>query len=338
MRKIFQLIILISIVACESSEERTERFFHMGNLALNDGNYNQAIEYYDQALKETPTFAKALNNRGVARIESDHPYEAILDYNKAIQIDPSYLDALFNRAYAYEEIGQYGNALSDVKTIQAITSDSAFVYFYQGLVEAKMRSYKEALLSFQKADSLQPLNPETLINMASIYFFQERYDTATVIVNRALELSGNDANAFNLLSLIELKKENYQAALAEINLALDLVPGEPYFLNNRGFIYLMMNDLDAAIEDINRSIVLNPKNGWAYRNKGIYKMLNEDYEEAQNLYRRAIKSAEFIDELYYYQGLTFLKQGETEKACEAWKKGMEQKEISSQRMLDQNCG
>ena len=51
---------------------------------------------YDQALKEDPNYAEALNNRGVARIESGHPYEAIIDYNKAIVMSPQYLDALFN--------------------------------------------------------------------------------------------------------------------------------------------------------------------------------------------------------------------------------------------------
>lgn len=338
MRKNFILLIIsIFLTGCESSEERTQRFFHLGNRALQDGFYEQSIEFYNQALKETPNYAAALNNRGVARIESDHPYEAILDYNQAIQIDPDYLDALFNRAYAYEEIGQYKNALKDVQLIQTIRPDSAFVHFYQGLVETKMRKYNEALLSFHKADSLNPLNPETIINKATIYYFLEDYTFAENLVNDALELSNEDANAYSLLSLIEMKKENYESSLAEINRALDIVPGEPYFLNNRGFIYLQMDSLSAAIEDINRSIVLNPKNGWAYRNKGIYLTKTGDYEEALNLFNRAIQSKEFIDELYFYLGVAHLKLNNKAAACEAWKKGVELNEVSSQQMLDQNC-
>ncbi|NQZ78168.1 MAG: tetratricopeptide repeat protein, partial [Ekhidna sp.] len=92
---------------------------------------------------------------------------------------------------------------------------------------------------------------------------------------------------------------------AEVNRALDLVAGEPYFLNNRGFIHLEMNQPDKAIEDINRSIVLNPKNGWAYRNKGIWKMNRGELEEALGLFERALRTGEFIDEIFYYQGLVY---------------------------------
>ncbi|WP_420315955.1 tetratricopeptide repeat protein [Ekhidna sp.] len=337
MRK-YILLLSVLVFACESSEERTERFFQMGNIALRDGNYENAIELYNQSLKESPNYAPALNNRGVARIESDHPYEAILDYNQAIQIDPNYLDALFNRAYAYEEIGQFENAIKDVETIQSMVSDSAFVYFYQGLVQTKMRQYDEALKSFQVADGLNPLNPETLINTATIYYFKSALDTAVSLVNKALELNANDANAYSLLSLIELKKGNYTAAIAEVNRALDLVPGEPYFLNNRGYIYLQMDSLEAAIEDINRSIVLNPRNGWAYRNKGIYMMKNASYLEAIDLLERAEKTGEFIDELYFYLGNAHKEAGNTQKACDAWKKGKDLNESESERFYNQNCG
>ena len=82
------------------------------------------------------------------------------------------------------------------------------------------------------------MNPETIINKATIYYFLGKYDQAESLTNSALELSERDANALILLSLIEVERNNFPSALAEINRALDEVPGEAYFLNNRGFIYL----------------------------------------------------------------------------------------------------
>lgn len=338
MNKIFGFVVLtIVLLGCESTEERSDRFFNLGNKALNDGAYDQAIEFYNQSLKAQPNYPEALNNRGVAKIESDHPYEAIIDYNQAIQQSPEYLDALFNRAYAYEEIGQFDKALKDVDAIHKLVKDSAFVFFYQGLVQTKMRRYQDALECFLVADSLNPAYPETLINIATIYYFKEEYNRAIELVNQAQDLS-TDANAFNLLSLIELKRGNHQAALSEINRSLDVTPNEPYFLNNRGYIYLEMDSLELAIQDINRSIVLNPKNGWAYRNKAIYLSKLERYNEAIDLFNRAIKSGEFIDELYYHLGNTYKKLNRDDDACKAWSEGADLNEASSKRMLNQNCG
>ena len=202
MRKLLLLSVLVSaLVSCESSEERTQRFFNLGNRALNDGNNLQAIEFYNQALKESPNYAPALNNRGVARIESDHPYEAILDYNKAIGLDPDYIDALFNRAIAYEEIGQFSNALRDVQFIQTLKKDSAYVYFYEGLLQTKLRNYDLALSRFNVADSLVPSNPETIINKATIFYFQEKYDSAKALVNTVLGVA-----PVTVLLVIELVK------------------------------------------------------------------------------------------------------------------------------------
>ena len=66
-------------------------------------------------------------------------------------------------------------------------------------------------------------------------------------------------------------------------------------------------------------------------------MRKGDFQEAINLFERAIKTGEFIDELYSYLGDAHLKTGNKEAACDAWRKGAEQNEIQSKQRLDQNC-
>ncbi len=336
MKYTFYLIALFSLclVACESNEARRDRFFQMGNQALAQEDFLGAVELYNESLEVDPRYAFALNNRGVAKMESDHPYEAILDYTQAILLVPGYVDALFNRAYAYESVGKYEQSLQDVDILLDVKQDSAFIHFYKGLVLTKMKRYDQAFESFVLADSLNPFNVETIINKATIHYFRQDYDQASEELSKAFELNLNDADAINLQSLIQLKKKKYLAALVEINRALDEVPDEPYFLNNRGFVYLQMDSIDLAIRDIDRSILLNPKNGWAYRNKGIYFMRKQDYSQAIRLFKRALDEPEFIDEVYYYLGLAYKNSGAIDQACEAWKKGAELNETSSIQVVE----
>lgn len=336
MRKLI-VVALLFLIACESTEDRRDKFFQMGNQALSNGQFERAIEMYNLSLKEDAKYTPAINNRGVAKMELDHPYEAILDYNQAIAIQTGYKDAMLNRAYAYEATGQFEKALRDVDAVLALAPDSSFIHFYKGLVETKLKRYDVAYQSFLTSDSLNPMNPETIINMATLHYFKGELNRAEEKVAESLELLPDDANALNLLSLIELERGNFQAALAEINRALDQVSEEPYFLNNRGYIYLEMDSLKLALEDINRSIVLNPKNGWAYRNKGIYWMKKEDFNEAIRLFELAIESGEFIDELYYYLGSSYQQSGDMDQACAIWKEGANSNEEKSKLMLNQNC-
>ena len=60
------------------------------------------------------------------------------------------------------------------------------------------------------------------------------------------------------------------------------------------------------------------KNG----NKGIYYSKVGEYPRAIEMFERAKESKEFIDDLHYYLGKTYLEMGAKAKACEAWKKGL----------------
>lgn len=338
MTRNFQFILTLAILmSCESSQDRRDRFFSKGNQALANEQYEKAVQLYTESIKADPSYPKALNNRGVAHMELGHPHEAILDYNKAISIRNSYLDALFNRAYAYEEINQLDNALQDVAQINKMKPDSAFVYFYKGLVLTKYRKYSEAYSNFLIADSLNPYNPQTIVNMATVIFFLNKLDSAKNLLEQALMLNPEDANATNLESLIALKNGDYETALTKINVSLEAVPNEPFFLNNRGYVYLEMDSLELAIEDINRSIVLNPNNGWAYRNKGIYHLRKKNYPKARNLFERALRTNDFIDEIYHYLGTTYFLEGNRKKACEIWSQGKSEMEVESENLFRQNC-
>ena len=331
------LIISLLFASCEGSIERRDRFFLLGNQALDNENYENAIQLYDESLREDPNYTLALNNRGVAKSEMGRKYEAILDFNQALAGKPGYLEALFNRAYAYEAIGKYKKALNDVLSIKKIAGDSAFVFFYEGLVLTKMRAYDKAFLSFQKSDEIEPLNPETLVNLATVHYFKEKLPEADSVIGKVLKLEPNNPNAFNLLSLIALKRKEFGKSLTEINKALNEVPSEPYFLNNRGYIYLQMDSLESALEDINKSIILNPKNGWAYRNKGIYFLFSGEYHRALDLFEQAEKSGDFIDELFYFQGLANDRLGKMDEACLCWEKGVENNESRSKIRFSQKC-
>ena len=331
------LILGLFLMGCATEEVKRDRFFLQGNIALKEREYDKAIGFYTQALIIDKDFARAYNNRGVARIEDDHPYEAIQDYNMAILLDSSYYDAIFNRAYAYEQVGRTEDALSDLGVVKKAFPDSAYVYFYEGLLQSRLRAYAASMLSFQKALTLDPDNQETLINMATLHYFQEQMDSAKALLNQLLLEYPNEASALNTLSQVYLKEGNYQNALTTVNQALTIQPSEPYFLNNRGQIYLEMDELDLAAKDINRSILLDPSNAWAYRNKGIYFLKSGDQEQAIRLFQEVIGRPEFVDEVYSFLGKAYLELDQLVRACESWQQGIEQQEAASQTLWELNC-
>ncbi len=334
----YTLILLVGFLfSCSTEERKRDEFFVEGNESLGNGRFQEAIEYYDNSLRADPSYAPALNNRGVAKIEKGDPYAAILDYNSALTLEPNYEDCLLNRAYAYEFIGQYSNAIRDIDALLSSSPDSAYYHFYKGLVLTKLRDYQGSLRSFRTSIDLGNEDQETLVNIGTVYYFLGQNDSAKYFLNKVLDENPKQPNALNTLSQMLLTEADLNGALYSIERALEVVPREPYFLNNRGLVYLEMDSLELGLKDINKSILLNTDNGWAYRNKGIYYLKIGEHQRAIELFERAEQSNEFIDELYYYKGLTYTKLNDFKKACEAWKMGAEAQEKRSVEQLTIYC-
>jgi tetratricopeptide (TPR) repeat protein len=79
--------------------------------SLNEGEIADALQLYDEILKENPTHIHALNYKGLALASLGHYEEAIQWYDKALNIDPSNVSALNNKGVALYNLGHYEEAI-----------------------------------------------------------------------------------------------------------------------------------------------------------------------------------------------------------------------------------
>src|SRR5712691_4191982 len=72
-------------------------FIGRGSLHMIKGDYDHAIQDYDQAIPLDPSNALAFNNRGFAYWNKGDFDRAIQDYDEAIRLDPDATLAFYNR-------------------------------------------------------------------------------------------------------------------------------------------------------------------------------------------------------------------------------------------------
>ena len=65
------------------------------------GQYQRAIEDYNEANRLIPDYAEAYYNRANAYIKLDQKQRAIEDYSEAIRLKPDYTEANMNRGITY---------------------------------------------------------------------------------------------------------------------------------------------------------------------------------------------------------------------------------------------
>jgi tetratricopeptide (TPR) repeat protein len=85
------------------------------------GNYNKAIELYNELHDKFPKQVNPLFNLGFIHLMYLHVYDIALDYfNKVLEIEPNNYKALFNRGYCKELTGDIEGAENDYKKVLEI--------------------------------------------------------------------------------------------------------------------------------------------------------------------------------------------------------------------------
>ncbi len=94
------LILLLSIVACTPSMEKSDRLVDEGLRMVEFAKNHEAIVLFTEAIDVYPDNFEAYYHRANSHMNlRDYP-EAIKDYSLAIAVNPSYANAFANRAEA----------------------------------------------------------------------------------------------------------------------------------------------------------------------------------------------------------------------------------------------
>jgi len=105
------LLLLLITASCNSlqsddtgNKEITLEWIRRGNDLYNTGEYEEALKYYDKAIKKSPDYANAWYNRGIALYCLGKYEEALKCYDKAIELDPNDTQAWQNKEKALKAI------------------------------------------------------------------------------------------------------------------------------------------------------------------------------------------------------------------------------------------
>jgi len=104
--KIVKSIVFLACLIClcgtaRATEPEHQKFYHLGVEANKQGNLDQAIRYYSQAIALKPKTAQLYFVRGRAYKQHGDLDKAIADLTRAIELKADYPEAYNNRGVAY---------------------------------------------------------------------------------------------------------------------------------------------------------------------------------------------------------------------------------------------
>jgi tetratricopeptide (TPR) repeat protein len=160
---IYQTKNIVAIASQAINSTFVYELIEKGNMSFNKSKYEEAVKWYDQALKIDPKSIDALNGKGLVFNKLGRYEEAITWFDKAIEIDPNFVYALNNKGVTFANLG----------------------------------SYEEAITWFDKAIEIDPNFVDALYNKGGALAELGKYDEAIVWTNKALDIDTTKQNASN---------------------------------------------------------------------------------------------------------------------------------------------
>ena len=233
--------------------------------------WNNAIRYYEEALKLDPDYALAY-----CGLADNYAYmgsvvmpekEAIAKEKefaqKALELDPELAEAHMSLALALVADYDWRNGLKEFDRALELNPNLAFAYELQAWTVNGLGRFDEAIAKTKKAVELDPLNPFFQMSLSFYQYWARQYDDAIAQSRKTLEMDPNSAISHVLLGLSFLKKGDTAGAIAELQKSKAPDPGAWYqgFL---GYAYAISGDRAKAeqalreLEDLAKRQYVSP--------------------------------------------------------------------------------
>lgn len=167
-----------------------------------------------------------------------------------------------------------------------------------------------------------PKNADAYQMMAIIELERNNFDDAATLIKAAIELAPNNALFFNTLGNIELHRGKIAQAEQAFMSAISLDAEKIEYKYNLAHFYLMQNQYQKAINIYYQILHMNPTHYLSIRGITLCYLLSNEPEIALEHATTWVEEFSIYDEPYYYLGLCNYALNNISEALSAYDKGL----------------
>lgn len=299
------LMVGMMTTGCEKS---AGSYYEEGMEAFHDQDYEQAEEYFAEALKGNQDKAEYYISYGLALMKNEKYEDALKQLKKAV-LDKENQIVLENNKAAYRAIG--------------------IVYYQMQEYEKAIETLKQAL----EISELKYVNRDIMLYLTACLEAVGDYNQAVEYYGKIISLE-ESASVYAKKSLLERKKGDYESAVEDIDRAISMEKENYDLYFQKYYLLKGQEKMEEARKVLERAASLKPKtDGQKYGQSKLYYFLGKT-EAAQAGFEKALEAG--FSEAGFYLGQIEQEQGNLEKAVEYYVNYIESgRRISSAAVYNQ---
>jgi tetratricopeptide (TPR) repeat protein len=164
------------------------------------------------------------NNRGAAYDDKGDYDRAIQDFNEAIHLGPNHETAYYGRGHAYTKKGDYDRAIQDFNEAIHLNPNLEIAYYGRGNAYTDKEDYDRAIQEFDEAIRLNPKDANAYNNRGVAYHRKGDYGHAIQDYNQAILLNSNYTAAYGSRGYAYFAQSSLTAAIADSRHTISAAP------------------------------------------------------------------------------------------------------------------
>ncbi len=211
-----------------------------------DGDFDAALDGYDEIIATWPGYAEAHNNAGSIRAQRGQHDKAIAHFRRAVELQPAYPDAHHNLGLALYQSGAAADAVVALQRATELGGDRAAWLADLGNALVEEQRFNEALEVYDRALTLAPTDIIALSNRALALRGLRRHEEAAAACETALAVCSDHIDSMSNLGIIYKEMRRFEAARAVFDRALTIDPGHAIVRVNLAVLLVEMGRTDEA--------------------------------------------------------------------------------------------
>jgi len=248
-----------------------EANYNLANLLLRQGKIKDAILYYRDAVRGKPDFAPAHNNLGIALSQFGDQEKALEQFREAVRLDPEYQEAQNNLKIASAKREKPKEIFSPKTSAEIVKSETntAKEQVEAGVSLLKKGDLLGAISHFRTALRLDPNHYEANVHMGLSLAHKENFEEAIPYFRKAIQLNPKKPEIYNSLGAALANTGKVSEAITQLKKAIQINPKFAKAHNSLGVILARSGHLEEGISHLQEALRLQPDYQEARKNLEI---------------------------------------------------------------------
>jgi tetratricopeptide (TPR) repeat protein len=252
--------------AIECTRDNFAAYNNLGIALLEQGEAEQGIADFREALRINPNFARAHYNLGNALDGQGRTGEGIAELRAAVRIDPAYADAHSSLGAALDGQGRMDEGIAELR--EALRINPALVDAHNNLGIALFRQgqAEQGIEEFREALRINPGFAEAHCNLGNALFARGKTEEGIDEFQEALRINPAYGRAHFSLGKALLQEGEADEAIPELREASRLDPADARIHDTLGIALAQQGQAGDGIVEFREAARLNPADAEAHNN------------------------------------------------------------------------